>query len=325
MAKADRLLFLIEFVRTHPYASAKRINTACEVSVRTFYRDLIDLSSRSIHILFDEERQGYYLASKTYLQSLVFTEREALAIQMALRAKPLGNTFFGQAARSALTKIEAAMISDIELSAEAAAGSFVLEPTLLADYEGYEEIFDTLEKAWRAKRTVLVEYDSKSDPPGTPLERRIDVYGAFNHGPVWYIVSRCHYFDEPRTFKIKRIKRAELLKESYMVPADFSVESYVRESWQLLRGDPKVEVVAKFSSQLAHLVLEEIYHPTQEITELPDDSVVLKARVAGWREFGWWLLRYGDEVEVLAPPELRAELARLGRRFLEMYAATDSS
>jgi hypothetical protein len=52
------------------------------------------------------------------------------------------------------------------------------------------------------------------------------------------------------------------------------------------------------------------------------DSSGMGGRLAGvWG----WVMGYGDEVEVLAQPELRAELARVGQRFLEMHGQTDGN
>lgn len=321
MPKADRLFSLVEFLRLHPYSSMERLCREFRVTPRTIYRDIAALQERSMFIQFDGARGGYYLASKTYIQSLHFSPEEALVIQMALQARPMQKTLLGRAAQSALSKIEAATMSSIEVSPEAINASFVLEPTALTDYSECEDIFNVLEKAWRLRQTVEIEYDSKSDPPDTPRLRLVDVYGAFTEKAKWYLVGYCHHFGEVRTFKMKRIRQVRLTERSYYLPDWFSTEEYVREAWSLFRGEPKVAVAARFSPHLAHLVLEERYHATQRVEVLPDGSVLFRARVAGWREFGWWLRQFGEEVEALEPPELRADFARLGKKLLEMYGA----
>ncbi len=121
-----------------------RLCRVCEVSERTLYRDIAYLQSRNILIQLDQERGGYYLANKTYVQSLFFTPEEALAIQMALTARPLGSTMFGRAARSALEKIELATHADIETSPAQINASFVLEPASITDYSELEDIFNLL-------------------------------------------------------------------------------------------------------------------------------------------------------------------------------------
>ncbi|MCS7010265.1 MAG: YafY family transcriptional regulator [Anaerolineales bacterium] len=321
MPRADRLFSLVEFLKLHPYASMERLCREFGVTPRTIYRDIRGLQERSVFIEFDAERGGYYLASKSYIQSLRFSPEEVLVIQMALTARPMQKTLFGRAAQSALSKIEAATFSTIETSPDAINASFVLEPSSLTDYSEFEDIFNTLQRAWMLRRTAEIEYDSKSDPPDTPRIRQVDVYGAFTEKSKWYVVGYCHHSKEVRTFKMIRIRQARLTERSYTLPDTFSIEEYVREAWSLFRGEPKVNVAARFSPRVAHLVLEEKHHPTQQVEAQADGSVILRARVAGWREFGWWLRQFGDDVEALEPPELRAEFARLGKKFREMYGS----
>jgi proteasome accessory factor B len=322
MPRADRLFYLVEYLRLHPFASKESICRELEITERTFFRDLNDLRRRNVLIEYDPQRRGYYLANKNYIQSLTFTEEELLAIQMALNARPLGNTPFGRAARLALDKIKKATITKADSISKIAAHSFMIEPTSSADDEEdeeIEEVFNTLHKAWHSRRVVQITYESRSDPAGTPRERLIEVYGMFSHRGSWYVVGFCHHFRETRTFKLKRIKQAVLKEQVFTIPADFSLEKYLGDSWELLRGEPKVKVVARFAPSIAHLILEKKYHPTQEVTILEDGSAILQAYVAGWKEFSWWLRQFGDDVEALEPPELRADFARLGRRFLEIY------
>lgn len=321
MPKADGLFFLVEFLKLHPYASMDRLCRELGVTSRTVYRYIAALQSRSVFVQFDEARGGYYLASKSYIQSLYFSPEEALAIQMALTARPLRNTPFGQAAQSALSKIDAATFSAIEISPDAINASFVIEPAALADQSKCEEIFDILQKAWRLRQTVEMEYNSKNDPPDTPRTRLVDVYGAFSQKSKWYMVGYCHHCESLRTFRMIRIRQIRLTEQFYTIPDTFSIEEYIREAWNLFRGEPKVNVAARFAPSIAHLILEEKYHPTQQVEKQPDGSVIMRAQVMGWREFGWWLQGFGDQVEALEPPELRAEFLRLGKKLTQLYSA----
>ena len=54
---------------------------------------------------------------------------------------------------------------------------------------------------------------------------------------------------------------------------------------------------------------ETVWHRSQVLTELPDGHVELTVRVAGIVEIRPWILSWGDQVEVLDPPELREAVA----------------
>jgi predicted DNA-binding transcriptional regulator YafY len=62
-----------------------------------------------------------------------------------------------------------------------------------------------------------------------------------------------------------------------------------------------------------------VWHHSQTLEELADGGVLLKMRVGGIREIKTWVMGWGAEVEVLAPPELRANVAEDSRRMSAQY------
>jgi len=57
----------------------------------------------------------------------------------------------------------------------------------------------------------------------------------------------------------------------------------------------------------------------QQIVELPDGRVEVKARVADSLQLRWWLLGFADGVEVVLPTSLRQELRDRLRGALALY------
>jgi hypothetical protein len=55
------------------------------------------------------------------------------------------------------------------------------------------------------------------------------------------------------------------------------------------------------------------FHPTQELEDLDDGSVIVRFKASGHLEMCWHLYEWGDSVEVLAPPAL-AQLVHEHRR-----------
>ena len=56
------------------------------------------------------------------------------------------------------------------------------------------------------------------------------------------------------------------------------------------------------------------------VTELEDGSLEWRATVAGTVEIRLWILAWGDDVEVLKPAALRAEVAATHARAAARYA-----
>ncbi|MBI2861453.1 MAG: WYL domain-containing protein, partial [Chloroflexi bacterium] len=59
--------------------------------------------------------------------------------------------------------------------------------------------------------------------------------------------------------------------------------------------------------------------PDQHVTWFPDGSAIITAKIDNIFWAAQKLLRYGDKVEVLEPPELKQELGRVARAMAKRY------
>ncbi len=60
------------------------------------------------------------------------------------------------------------------------------------------------------------------------------------------------------------------------------------------------------------------WHGTQKTTFNEDGSLTAEFRVDGLGEISWWILGYGDQVEVLRPAVLRKRIAKIALRMVEL-------
>lgn len=70
-------------------------------------------------------------------------------------------------------------------------------------------------------------------------------------------------------------------------------------------------VVLRFSRKIAFLVTNTSWHPSQQSIMNPDGSIHLEFQLDTLDEIKWWILDYGDKVEVLTPQELKLEIEQL--------------
>jgi predicted DNA-binding transcriptional regulator YafY len=87
-------------------------------------------------------------------------------------------------------------------------------------------------------------------------------------------------------------------------------------SWQ----DP-VDIVLRFGADQAPYVRERLWHPSQQMIELPCGGVQLEFRAGGPFEIRRWILGWGDAVEVISPYELRQEIKRMLNSAATVYLA----
>jgi proteasome accessory factor B len=112
-----------------------------------------------------------------------------------------------------------------------------------------------------------------------------------------------------------------LLEETFRAPKNFSVERHLRNAWHLIpEPGPDRHVVVLFDPLVANNVAEVVWHKTQQTHFLPDGSLRFEVKVSGLWEISWWILGYGDQAEVLEPPDLRQMIAARAKQLAARYA-----
>ena len=81
----------------------------------------------------------------------------------------------------------------------------------------------------------------------------------------------------------------------------------------------EVEVRLRFSAAVAPRVRESVWHHSQTLADTTDGGCELSMRVGGIKEVRAWVLGWGADVEVLAPPALRDDVHDHARRMMERY------
>ncbi len=123
-----------------------------------------------------------------------------------------------------------------------------------------------------------------------------------------------------RTFKVARMSDAERLDDDAGVH-DVDEDELFRGAIKIWSG-PRVDVEIRLSPYAARLLPEYPLSQEQQIIERDDGGAVLRAAVAGTTEVTRWVLHWGAHAEVLAPEELREQVASELRRALDPYGAS---
>src|SRR5260370_6758914 len=123
-----------------------------------------------------------------------------------------------------------------------------------------------------------------------------------------------------RTFRPDRIEAVALTSDRFELPASFDPSRLFAEAWGVVwsAAEPQL-VVVRATGEGAARVQERTWHPSQRLDPQPDGSCVVTFRVSAPGEMYRWILQWGADVEVLAPPELRADIAAECARIVRRY------
>lgn len=125
----------------------------------------------------------------------------------------------------------------------------------------------------------------------------------------WYLIA--HDLDRAalRTFALPRISRVTMGKTRFERPGGFDGEAYLRRSFGVwnVDGDETQHVVrVELRQYAARLAQERRWHPTQEVEVLDakGNRVEVRFEVGCLEEVVRWVLSFGRQAKVMAPPEL---------------------
>lgn len=268
---------------------------------------------------FDASDQKYRIDEAHYLQPTNLTLEEALSVVlMAQRADRLERESVFAAAVGAAEKIEASLPAAMQDRLREVAETIDFRPPPINPLFEKAEIYQTLMKASVDRQAVTVHYDCLTEFRAFVSE--FHPYHLLFQERSWYVIGYSTRHEEVRTLNIGRIDAVDQLEHQFERPEGFSVKKYLRNAWRLIADDEPDSVVhLRFTSVVARNVAEVLWHPTQRCEFDENGSLNYYVTVSGIREILWWILGYGDQVEVLEPERLRTMVARRLRAAADRY------
>ncbi|MFD4432211.1 helix-turn-helix transcriptional regulator [Nocardia sp. NPDC058497] len=303
--RADRLVATLLLMQARGRVTAVEVATELEVSVATARRDLEALSAAGIPVYPQAGRGGGWSligGARTDLSGLTAGETRALFLLAGPAAQAAPEL------KSALRKLVRALPHTFREDAAAAADAVVVDPARWGrpDPEPPAAL-SSLQQAVVDRRRARIEYVRS----GERTVRTVSPWGLVEKETVWYLIAGTDR--GRRTFRLDRIVEVTVLDETADRPADFDLQA----EWSQIvtRMEERRAAVAAtvlVSATLAPILADQqgrnctLLGPADDgriRAEITADTAKMVARqLAGW----------GADVEVVGPPEVRAELVTLG-------------
>ncbi len=283
------------------------------------FRDLDILRQAGAPLTFDEQNRTYRVPSSYYLPPTNFTAEEALAlIVLCHEVGARAQLPFFSAARSAAVKLESSLPARLRDQVRTFGQSLEIQIAPTNRLETHKPVYNQLIEAAAQRRSVRIHYHSLAEEQD--ISTRLHPYRLLFSRRSWYVIGRSSIHRAIRTFNVGRILALDVLDDSFEIPRGFSVERYLGNAWHLIpEPGPDHEVHIRFGRKVAQNVAEVAWHRTQRLDFRPDGSLDFYVTVSGLNEMAWWILGYGDQAEVIAPPELRNLVAGHAHRMHQRY------
>lgn len=162
-------------------------------------------------------------------------------------------------------------------------------------------------------RQIEMEYQ----PAGAAGAKRyapVNPLGLVQQGSVVYLVATIYVYRDPRILALHRVRAAKLLEASAESPEGFGLQAYVQSgAFGFGEQDWWIDLVAVFKSGAGEHLLETPLSAEQQAERLAPGEVKIGARVIYTPQLVRWLTGFGPDVEILAPEDLREEIAQRHR------------
>ncbi len=322
--KAQRLLQIERLLWAHPEGLtraeiARRLDIHRSTITKYLGQDQLPSG------VYEDELDGgkLKLDRAADLTRAAFNLHEIMALHLATRLLATRTDKLNPHSASALRKLARALQRlDHNVSQHLLRSADVMEDALVYRDPVYLQVLETLTEAWSAGRKVKVTHRHESG--------RIYEYIFAPYFLEPYAVGQTvHVFGwrEPphaiRTFKVERLRSAQILPERYEIPADFDPNALLRDAWGIWYSESEpVEVVLRFHPSVAARVKETQWQRGQRIEEVGDGSLVWRGQIAEPQEMLPWIRGWGADVEVMAPDELRERQIAEAGRLADLYQVT---
>lgn len=134
-----------------------------------------------------------------------------------------------------------------------------------------------------------------------------------------YLVAFSDYAKDVRLFALAGFERIGLSEIVFERPNDFDLTTWMQRSFGIWQ-EYIYDIVWRFTPEAAADARHYLFHPTQVMTEEPDGSLTVSFRAGGLREMCWHLFRWGAQVDVISPPELRAAMIAQVEELSDRYS-----
>ncbi len=221
MRRADRLFQIVQILRNKRLITAKALAERLEVSERTIYRDVQDLSLSGVPIE-GEAGVGYRLRHSLDIPPMMFDADEIEALVVGARmAKTWAGTELGRSAQSALDKITAVVPAELRNRME----DSKLFALRFSERQDLDSHLDICRKAVDDKRVLQMNY-RRAD--GEQSLRRIRPLGLYFWGNVWTLVGWCELRDDFRNFRLDRISSLQTENDTFDDAEGQSLHDFVK-------------------------------------------------------------------------------------------------
>jgi predicted DNA-binding transcriptional regulator YafY len=310
MNQTERLYRIEQLIKSRRIVPTATLLDELEVSRATLKRDITYLRDR-LHspIIYDRDANGYRFDERNQrdreLPGLWFNPSEIHAL---LTVRHLIATLQpGLLQRHIEPLME--RLQELMSSADHSAEEIERRVRIihLGRRAGNLKFFEMVAAALLNRQRLALTYCARGTDATT--EREVSPQRLVYYRESWYLDAWCHLRQDLRSFALDGIRQAKVLEAPTKDIAAAALDEHFADAYGIFSGRARHTAVLRFTPERARWVAAEEWHSRQKARFQADGAYVLEVPYGDDRELLMDILKFGADVEVLAPPELRARVA----------------
>ena len=316
--RADRLLSMMLLLQSQRRMTAQELSSELGVSERTIYRDVEALSFAGIPVYTQTGINGGIFLDEAYRVSLAaLNKHDIQALFVASGQSPLDD--LGLKSDNALLKLLSMLPTMHRNEADYIRQRLYIDPTNWFTDDEPPQSLPLMQAAVWDDRRVEMDYQ-RGD--GSATHRIVDAYGLVAKNNVWYLVGR-KSDGEFRTYRVSRIKQAELVSGRFERERDFDLVNYWKAAAQdfksmMSEGIAPYPVTIQVRPDIIWM-FSDIFGSNYSRLAVTPEWVTIQATYGSKISARMNLGGLGDNVKIVEPAELRDEIVAQAQCIIDLY------
>ncbi len=177
--------------------------------------------------------------------------------------------------------------------------------------------FQTIAEGVLQNKQIAIEYHARGTDEIS--QRIVSPQRLIHYRDNWYLDAHCHTRQQLRSFSVDRINKPKITDQPAQSIEEQQLHQHFAQAYGIFSGLATHTAILKFNAYRARWVSEERWHPEQQGRFLDDGSYELKISYGKSQELIMDILRYGPDVEVVGPIELRQAVKERLEKALANY------
>src|SRR3990172_1935708 len=315
MSKFERLLLILNLIRSRPGIRAGELALEAGVSQRTIYRDILALAAQ--YPIF--YANGYRLLPTAFLKTLNFTRSEYAVLQMALSCPALKRPDLKVPARSLKAKIDTVVNPIIRNFSQVPSDLCIVPACNEYDQSKFQSFCSVLEEAVDHCQIVEVSHTKGSKKVSETVYPYTLVYLSHCRPQDWFLIGYSTLKKDFEGFKLNSLSQVSLSNKTFQRDENFSLQGFLDCRWET-EGGQDVVVKVRFTGEAALEVIETKHHPKEKVTKVGEKEAIYTVTVKGTDGIIRWIMGFGPEAEVVEPKEVRKKVKENASRLSKLYS-----